>query len=515
MRLSKNPLPRKDRRSKWSRVQRFKKRPSSLQQSMPGATGVSPEILDFVANSTTVKVEALYKLIKEGTKVENVDWQEKLITSCLERILFEQSPHMPIRTPHLAQVRSLRRLIYNKGDTLLIAKTGFGKSLILHSFSILTQKTTLQIIPLNKLGNEQYEDIHKIPGARPCVLTSQSQLEDPTLISKFKNGEFSHVLLGPEQAASDVFRTALKDSVVQSRLGLVAIDECHLVRQWEAFRPKFTMLGELRSLLRQDIVWFGCSATLDEKTETTVLNNAGFRQVGDNLYETEVIRTSINRPDVSISVVPIPRGQLTSWDPLYFLLDQAWENKFPVPTHIPKTIIFLDSHAEVSALCGYLQNALISKFPGPPEILQYSTSQLVKESCVYNVIQTFSSRVAQYDQDKRYSEFLKPDSVTRIIVATTSLGIGVNIPDVERVVLWKFPQDNSAAEYWQRIGRGGRGSGKTSKAYIFLPYWVFDSEGEDPVTLQPSNLTPSSTPTTPIPKRTRASRNQLPSHRRP
>ncbi len=63
-----------------------------------------------------------------------------------------------------------------------------------------------------------------------------------------------HVLVGPEQASSMSFRDALKSPELQARIGLVAIDECHLVKQWESFRPTFTMLGELRTILRQDVV---------------------------------------------------------------------------------------------------------------------------------------------------------------------------------------------------------------------------------------------------------------------
>ena len=59
-------------------------------------------------------------------------------------------------------MRTLRQLIFRKGDTLLIAYTGFSKSLIFHAYSILTGKITIQIIPLNKLGDKQLDDIKKI-----------------------------------------------------------------------------------------------------------------------------------------------------------------------------------------------------------------------------------------------------------------------------------------------------------------------------------------------------------------
>jgi hypothetical protein len=71
---------------------------------------------------------------------------------------------------------------------------------------------------------------------------------------------------------------------LQARIGLVAIDECHPV---EEFRHEFTMLG-----LHQDVVWFGCPATLGDEARRLVLANAGFRP-GRHLYQTEVIKTSM------------------------------------------------------------------------------------------------------------------------------------------------------------------------------------------------------------------------------
>lgn len=142
-------------------------------------------------------------------------------------------------------------------------------------------------------------------------------------MSRIRAGEFTHVLLGPEQATAESFREALKDPVFQARIGLLAIDECHLVKQWEKFMPQSTMLYQLRQILREDVIWFGCSDTLDAETEALVLNKAGFRSVGEQFYQTMVIRTSINRADLSLSVMPIPRGTKSTFESLFFLLDEA------------------------------------------------------------------------------------------------------------------------------------------------------------------------------------------------
>ncbi len=98
----------------------------------------------------------------------------------------------------------------------------------MYNLSILTTQITLQIIPLSKLGDEQFRDIERLPGTRPCLLTSDSKKEQSDLITRIQNLEFTHILLGPGQASSTSFRSALKNTKLQATTGLVAIDECHL-----------------------------------------------------------------------------------------------------------------------------------------------------------------------------------------------------------------------------------------------------------------------------------------------
>ena len=47
--------------------------------------------------------------------------------------------------------------------------------------------------------------------------------------------------------------------------------------------------------------------------------------------------------------------------------------------------------------------------------------------------------------------FPKTDSVLRVLVATIAFGIGINIPDIERVIHWGLT--DSVCHYWQEIGR--------------------------------------------------------------
>ena len=70
----------------------------------------------------SVDLNELQRLVEEGFQPDNIDLQEDIILRAMRRLLMG-------REPRYQQVRSLRRLVYRLGDTMLIAKTGFGKSL--------------------------------------------------------------------------------------------------------------------------------------------------------------------------------------------------------------------------------------------------------------------------------------------------------------------------------------------------------------------------------------------------
>ncbi len=171
-----------DKRRKWFKLRSRKK---SLQMNSVTDNGNITIQLDtnttctelmrkYIENISSMNIAEFPSVIKEAAREENVLVQTTVLDACLQRILHCLDTESGSRKPRLEQVRVLRRLIFGKGDTLLIARTGFGKSIIFHSFSILTGKKTLQIVPLSKLGDEQLNDIHKLPGANPCLITHET-----------------------------------------------------------------------------------------------------------------------------------------------------------------------------------------------------------------------------------------------------------------------------------------------------------------------------------------------------
>ncbi|EDN08358.1 predicted protein [Histoplasma mississippiense (nom. inval.)] len=276
-----------------------RKRASQLQQRLQ-----KPSLKQILS----MNIEDMPQLVMSYAGPDSIDKQQDVIQYCLQRILQGPRPDPECTLqPRIEQVRILRRMIYGYSDTLFIARTGYGKSLILQSYTILTGKITIQLVPLNKLGDQQTRDIARFPGANPCLVSADNLQGQEDLLKRIQQGDYTHILLSPEQALCKRFQHVLQDPTLQEKIGLVAIDECHLVTQWSQFRSQFARLGHLRLLLREDIVWFGCSATLSSKAEDIILQEAGFRSIGVNPRQTQVIRTSINRPDIFIGVHPIPR----------------------------------------------------------------------------------------------------------------------------------------------------------------------------------------------------------------
>jgi superfamily II DNA helicase RecQ len=192
---------------------------NAINKQMKSSRHTVMSLEDCIARIHMMDLKELPDIVLAADEDKFIQYQWRILHRGLKLILKNMDPRKD-REPKDTQVRILRRMIYGRGDVLCIARTGFGKSLIFHAFSILTGKITLQIIPLSKLGDEQFQDIKKLDGARPCLLTAESKKSEKDLVQRIKHGEFTHILLGPEQASSKTFRQALKSPELQRMIGL-------------------------------------------------------------------------------------------------------------------------------------------------------------------------------------------------------------------------------------------------------------------------------------------------------
>lgn len=121
------------------------------------------------------------------------------------------------------QIEAIQALLFNKRDTVLIAATSYGNSLIPQMVSMLDNKSiTFMIVPLTAVALDQFNKMKILPNANPILLcegkVSKTALED------IRKGMYTHILLSSELAVSDSFSDITVDPQFKSKVGLVVID---------------------------------------------------------------------------------------------------------------------------------------------------------------------------------------------------------------------------------------------------------------------------------------------------
>jgi hypothetical protein len=136
---------------------------------------------------------------------------------------------------------------------------------------------------------------------------------------------------------------------------------------------------------------------------------------------------------------------------------------------IPKTIVYMDS-------INHIERAR-----------QLMIHWLVRGGCskteAANAVKTYHSELAEFDKQAISSEFIKPDcdellkcSRHRVILATDAMGMGINNPDIRRVVQYRLPPNMRAL--MQRAGRTARGPGITGEFVWLVESWCFGPTAE-------------------------------------
>jgi superfamily II DNA helicase RecQ len=366
--------------------------------------------------------------------------------------------------PWDGQREALHHLVFLRKDMILIAKTSFGKSMLLQAVSLLLENAiALIVLPLNQIGIEQTEYIRNL-GGRPCFLNADTISAE--LLEEVKAAKYTHLLLSPELAIGNKFRAVACHPQFRERLRLVAVDEAHLVAHWgRAFRTEYARMQQLRALLGKNVPWFACSATLDQATLETVKQGCGF------LPDVKVQRTSINRPELVLRLGKIPKNKRRAFTALRFLFKEG-EVVGPVREtahlNIPKTVVFFDTKNEIYWALGKCR-----------EWLEKSDKHRYTPRQIQCTIRVFHRTTAQHDKEATIAEFrqLAMESSVRIIFATEALGIGVNIPDIRRVVQYGIPRGYHPAVPWQRGGRGSR-DGQDGEIILLVDEWAFGPRDE-------------------------------------
>lgn len=312
-------------------------------------------------------------------------------------------------------------------DTAVFWATGMGKSLCYQIPALFSRKPAFIISPLISLMQDQCVKLNNICGQHVATFLGSAQ-KDSQIEIRAMRGDFLLVYLTPEKATSAGFLDSLANLHSCYGISLVAVDEAHCLSEWgHDFRPAYRDLGRIRAhpaLCNVPIM--ALTATAVPRVQQDIIVQLG-------LHNAYIAKSSFDRTNLSLTIKRKPaagaRGAMQ--DLIKKICERPTDNA---------TIIYAPTQKHVEDLSSLLRAGL----HGVCEVAQYHAG------------------LPQAEREDAHTKFLTGQ--VNVIVATIAFGMGIDKPDIRRVIHWGAPK--TIEEYYQQVGRAGR-DGLASECIMF------------------------------------------------
>lgn len=302
-------------------------------------------------------------------------------------------------------------------DTLVVAPTSHGKSLLYQIPAIInSKKLTVVIEPLLALIHDQVEKLQRLGISVAYLDSTQSKGDRKQTMSRLKAGEVTLLYIAPERLETGI----LSQLEQHNKIGLVVVDECHCVVSWGyTFRGAYLKIGEWVNGLKKRPVVLALSATAVPEDRPQIIELLSMERV--KAFEGSLYRSNL----VFIKrMAPTRKSQ------------QQELKRCMKKHHKHTTIVFCNTKSAVENVTKYLEELY------PDEVMAYHSG-------------------------KKHQEKEMLIGEKHIIVATSALSMGVDVRNVDLVVLFNMPL--SLADYYQMSGRAGREGQKARSILLYNP----------------------------------------------
>ncbi|HUS30311.1 MAG TPA: ATP-dependent DNA helicase RecQ, partial [Kofleriaceae bacterium] len=303
-------------------------------------------------------------------------------------------------------------------DAVVLLPTGAGKSVCYQVPAITLARagrgTTIVVSPLIALMIDQVDALVGRGIAAAAVHSHQEEDEQRAVVGRFVRGELALLYVSPERAALDSFKRLL----TRTPIALFAIDEAHCVSQWgHDFRPEYMRLAELREVAgRGDVPLIALTATATPRVMAEITKSLGLRAPTQ-------VRGDFRRPNLTFSVRHASRDE----DRLAATVAALDAAGLRGRTSTGRGIVYCSTRKKTESVAQELKS------------LGFAAGH-------YHAGRTPLAR------DRMHNAFSA--GRTRVLVATSAFGMGVDYPDVRAIVHFQAP--GSLEAYYQEAGRAGR-----------------------------------------------------------
>jgi RecQ family ATP-dependent DNA helicase len=316
------------------------------------------------------------------------------------------------------QLEAIRAAMKGK-DVLLVTPTGTGKSVCYQLPGLVSNSPSLVISPLKALMVDQVRSIWSKMIPATYINSDLGDGEKKRRYEFINKRLYKFIFAAPERffSSNDPSTRSL-----YTDYSYMVVDEAHAIDSWGiAFRPSYRKLGDLRKKLNNPPV-IALTATASRETQSTILQSLG-------IPGAKVIVTGFYKDNIEI-IKYVSQSGSGKYRYLTNLLSSSPDIK---------TIIFVPTIKEGDAL----------------------KSQMLEDGIEVEFYNGKLDTKNKMDIQARFTSISDPRLNT--LISTSAFGMGIDIPDIRRVVHWCPAL--SLTEYTQQIGRAGR-DGKPAQAHL-------------------------------------------------
>jgi ATP-dependent DNA helicase RecQ len=306
-------------------------------------------------------------------------------------------------------------------DVLCVMPTGAGKSLCYQVPALLLPGVTLVVSPLIALMKDQVDGLVRRGIAAAEVNSTVPPAEQDARIERAARGELRLLYVAPERFQSQRFRERMADVTVSR----VAVDEAHCISQWgHDFRPDYRRLGAALTMLHRPPV-LALTATAPREVQEDVVAQLSLREPVRHV-------TGIVRANLAFEVVQAAGAREK---------DLACLSRVRRPG---ASLVYCATRRHVDDL--YDEFRLAGLKP-----------------------RRYHAGLSEEERTAAQEAFLSGGEP--LMVATNAFGMGVDRPDVRRVVHYDVPRTVEA--YVQEAGRAGRDGKPAECSLLWHPADVY------------------------------------------
>jgi len=304
---------------------------------------------------------------------------------------------------------------------IAVFPTGGGKSLTFQLPALMKGEgcshLTVVISPLLSLMKDQIDVLESRHGIVSAVTLNglQTPIERSDALHKIEDGRAHIVYLSPESLRSRTTRLLLQKRTISRFI----IDEAHCFSIWgQDFRVDYEYIGKFIDQLQEDK---RLTKPIPVSCFTATAKRQVIEDIKDYFHETLGLRlseytTKVFRPNLHYRIIPV-KDNKTKYQELLRILD---ESDGPAIIYVTKV-----------KSCTQLAHKLADDG--------------------YNAL-PYHGKMERDEKIENQNKFMQGE--TKIIVATTAFGMGVDKDDVSKVIHYQI--SNSLEGYVQEAGRAGR-----------------------------------------------------------